>query len=44
MEAVILFLDSDARKNLKKDRSGQPDPSGWKSQGRESPKKVVILF
>ncbi len=34
MEAVILFLDSDARKNLKKDMSGQPDPSGWKSQGK----------
>ncbi|WP_175620661.1 hypothetical protein [Chryseobacterium schmidteae] len=30
MEAVILFLDSDARKNLKKDMSGQPDPSSWK--------------
>jgi len=34
MEAVILFLDPDARKNLKKDMSGQPDPSGWKSQGK----------
>ncbi len=34
MEAVILFLDSDARKNLKKDMSGQPDPSGWKSLGK----------
>jgi hypothetical protein len=28
------FLDSDARKNLKKDMSGQPDPSGWKSHGK----------
>ncbi|MBM7417802.1 putative oxidoreductase (fatty acid repression mutant protein) [Chryseobacterium sp. BIGb0186] len=34
MEAVIFFLDSDARKNLKKDMSGQPDPSGWKSHGK----------
>lgn len=39
MEAVILFLDSDARKNVKKDMSGQPDPCSWKSQGRDRPKR-----
>jgi hypothetical protein len=32
MEAVILFLDSDEWKNLKKDSSGQPDPCSGKSQ------------
>ncbi|MEC3877174.1 hypothetical protein [Chryseobacterium salviniae] len=34
MEAVILFLDSDEWKNLKKDMSGQPDPSSRKSLGK----------
>jgi hypothetical protein len=34
MEAVILFWDSDARKNLKKDMSGQPDPCSRKSRGK----------
>ena len=42
MEAVILFLDSDVRKNLKKDMSGQPDPSGWKSQGKGIAKKIKL--
>jgi len=43
MEAVILFLDSDVRKNLKKDMSGQPDPGGWKSQGKGIALKNKII-
>ncbi|MCJ8152500.1 hypothetical protein MKJ01_01845 [Chryseobacterium sp. SSA4.19] len=40
MEAVILFLDSDVRKNLKKDMSGQPGPCSCISQGRGRPKHL----
>lgn len=43
MEAVILFLDSDVRKNLKKDMSGQPDPSGRKSWGKGIAQKDKII-
>jgi len=43
MEAVILFFDSDVRKDLKKDMSGQPDPSGWKSQGKGIAQKNKII-
>jgi len=41
MEAVILFLDSDVRKNLKKDMSVQADPSCRKSFGEGIAQKEI---